>query len=60
MEYSAWREDHREHEGGDLELHGLVPDREGFRRKDMMLVLPSTGCTAVTPTTKGTRQVIVG
>jgi predicted 2-oxoglutarate/Fe(II)-dependent dioxygenase YbiX len=49
-----------EYEGGDLEFHSLVSDREGFRRKGMMLVFPAYWVHRVTPTTKGTRQVIVG
>jgi predicted 2-oxoglutarate/Fe(II)-dependent dioxygenase YbiX len=49
-----------EYEGGDLEFHAIPADREGFRRKGIILVFPSFLLHRVTPTTKGTRQVIVG
>jgi predicted 2-oxoglutarate/Fe(II)-dependent dioxygenase YbiX len=52
--------DSAEYEGGDLEFHGIPADREGFRRKGLILVFPSFLLHRVTPTTKGTRQVIVG
>jgi predicted 2-oxoglutarate/Fe(II)-dependent dioxygenase YbiX len=49
-----------EYEGGDLEFHGFVSDREGFRRKGTLLVFPAFTLHRVTPVTKGTRRVIVG
>jgi predicted 2-oxoglutarate/Fe(II)-dependent dioxygenase YbiX len=49
-----------EYEGGDLEFLNLSSDREGFRRKGMLLVFPAFLVHRVTPVTKGTRHVIVG
>jgi PKHD-type hydroxylase len=49
-----------EYDGGDLEFHSVSSDREGFRRKGMLLVFPAFLLHRVTPMTKGTRDVIVG
>ena len=49
-----------EYDGGDLEFHGFSSDREGFRRKGMLLVFPAFSLHRVSPMTRGTRQVVVG
>jgi PKHD-type hydroxylase len=49
-----------EYDGGDLEFHSVSSDREGFRRKGLLLVFPAFLLHRVTPITKGTRHVIVG
>ncbi len=52
--------DPNSYEGGDIHLHNMGQDTEGFRQQGTLVVFPSYWLQRITPVTRGTRHYVVG
>ncbi len=52
--------DPKNYEGGDLVLHNIPTDNEGFRAQGTIIVFPAYWLHKITNVTKGTRHSIMG
>lgn len=48
------------YEGGDIILHNIPSDTEGYRAQGSLVVFPAYWLQRVTPVTRGTRHSVVG
>ncbi len=52
--------DPKSYEGGDVILHNVPDNTEGYRQQGNIIVFPSYWLHRVTPVTRGTRHFVVG